>query len=291
MNQSIGFIGIGVMGKSMARHLLKQGHTIHIYTRTPSKAKELIDDGAIWHDSVSDVSKCCDIVMTMVGYPSDVEEIYFNQDYGILHNHKEDAIFIDFTTSTPSLAKRIYDASKKIGCSSIDAPVSGGDIGAKNATLTIMCGSDKETFEKCLPLFKCVGKNIILQGDAGSGQHTKMCNQIAIASGMIGVCESIVYAEKSGLNPEKVLESISAGAAGSWSLSNYSPRIFSGDFEPGFYIKHFIKDMKIALDEAEKMNLKLPGLTLAKSLYDFLSNNGLGEKGTQALYKWYSMNS
>lgn len=289
MKPTIGFIGIGVMGKSMAAHLMMNtGYNLNIYSRTKSKAQSLIDNGAVWLESPKQVAQSSDIVMTMVGYPSDVEDIYFNADYGILNNHKPNAILIDFTTSTPSLAKKIFDKAKLNGISSIDAPVSGGDVGAKNAALTIMCGGEQEIFQQCQPIFECLGKNIILQGDAGSGQHTKMCNQIAIASGMLGICEAIVYAEKSGLDPERVLQSISAGAAGSWSLSNYSPRIFKGDFEPGFYIKHFIKDMKIAIDEADKMNLDLPGLKLAKSLYDTLLNDGLGEKGTQALYKWYN---
>lgn len=287
MSQTIGFIGIGVMGKSMAGHLLKAGYDVHIYTRTKDKAIDLIDKGAVWESSVKDIAQKCDVVMTMVGYPSDVEDVYFSPDYGILNFHKNNAILIDFTTSTPSLAEKIYNTAKKTGANSIDAPVSGGDIGAKNAKLTIMCGGEQTTFDKCMPMLEHLGTNIVLQGGAGAGQHTKMSNQIAIAASMLGMCESIIYAEKAGLDPERVLQSISAGSAGSWSLSNYSPRIFAGDFEPGFYIKHFIKDMKIALDEAEKMNLKLPGLELTKSLYDTLSNEGLSEKGTQALYKWY----
>ena len=287
MEKNIGFIGIGVMGKSMASNLMDAGYTLHIYTRTKSKADDLIAKGAVWQDSIKDIAENCDVVMTMVGYPSDVEDVYFNSDYGILNHHKGGAILIDFTTSTPSLAEKIYDAAKKSGANSIDAPVSGGDIGAKNAALTIMCGGDQDVFDKCVPMFEKLGKNVVLQGGAGCGQHCKMSNQIAIAASMVGMCESIAYAKKAGLDPETVLKSISAGSAGSWSLSNYTPRILKDDFEPGFYIKHFVKDMKIALDEAKRMNLDLPGLALAKSLYETLENDGLGDNGTQALFKWY----
>ena len=284
----LGFIGTGVMGSSMAGHLLEAGHQVMVFNRTKSKADDLITKGAVWAENPAEIAQKCDIIMTMLGYPSDVEEVYFG-DNGLINNAQKGKVFIDFTTSTPTLAKKIHTAAKEKGIGSLDAPVSGGDVGAKNATLTIMCGGDQDVFNSCQVYFEAVGKNIILQGAAGSGQHTKMCNQIAIAAGMMGVCEAIRYAEKSGLDPERVLQSIAFGAAGSWSLSNYGPRILKGDFAPGFYVKHFIKDMKIALEEAEAMGIKVPGLALAKQLYEELAADGGDSFGTHALYKWYAM--
>ncbi|QOR68337.1 NAD(P)-dependent oxidoreductase [Cytobacillus suaedae] len=285
-NTVIGFIGTGVMGKSMAGHLLKEGYPVLVYTRTKDKAMELVSQGAIWKDSVAELSKESNVIITIVGYPKDVEEVYLGES-GIVSNAKKGSYVIDMTTSTPSLAQRIYKEAKQRNIHSLDAPVSGGDVGAKEARLTIMVGGDKEAFEACKPILEIMGQNIILQGEAGAGQHTKMCNQIAIASNMMGVCEAIVYAEKAGLNPETVLNSISAGAAGSWSLSNLGPRMIAGNFEPGFYIKHFIKDMRIALDEAEAMGMNTPGLSLAKRLYEQLAENGEENSGTQALFKFY----
>lgn len=282
----IGFIGIGVMGKSMVRHLLQAGYTVYVYNRTKEKAASIVAEGAKWCETPREVAKQADVIMTMVGYPHDVEEVYFGED-GLLHFAKEGAVIIDFTTSTPTLAKRIYEEGKKKGISALDAPVSGGDVGAKEGRLTIMVGGDEEVYKVCLPLLKAFGENIILQGGAGSGQHTKMCNQITIASNMLGVCEAVAYAKKAGLDPEKVLQSISAGAAGSWSLSNLAPRMLKEDFAPGFYVKHFIKDMKIALEEAERLQLPVPGLTLAKQLYEELASEGEEHSGTQALYKQY----
>ncbi|WP_459499648.1 NAD(P)-dependent oxidoreductase [Bacillus sp. C1] len=283
---SIGFIGIGVMGKSMVHHLLKGGYTVYVYNRTKEKATPLLKEGAHWCDSPKELVQNVDVVMTMVGYPHDVEEIYFGTE-GILTNANEGTIAIDFTTSTPTLAKRIYEAGKTKNVYTLDAPVSGGDIGAKEGKLAIMIGGDQDVYEVCLPLFEKLGKNIQLQGPAGSGQHTKMCNQIAIASNMIGVCEAVAYAKKAGLDPDKVLQSISTGAAGSWSLSNLAPRMLKEDFAPGFYVKHFMKDMKIALDESEKLGLPVPGLTLAKGLYEQLVEAGEEDSGTQVLYKKY----
>ncbi|QIW17381.1 NAD(P)-dependent oxidoreductase [Bacillus thuringiensis] len=285
-NVSIGFIGIGVMGKSMVRHLMQDGHKVYVYNRTKAKTDSLVQDGANWCDTPKELVKQVDVVMTMVGYPHDVEEVYFGID-GILENANEGTIAIDFTTSTPTLAKRINEAGKRKNVYTLDAPVSGGDVGAKEARLAIMVGGAKEIYEKCLPLFEKLGTNIQLQGPAGSGQHTKMCNQIAIASNMIGVCEAVAYAKKAGLDSDKVLASISTGAAGSWSLSNLAPRMLKGDFEPGFYVKHFMKDMKIALDEAEKLKLPVPGLSLAKELYEELMKDGEEDSGTQVLYKKY----
>lgn len=280
---TIGFIGTGVMGKSMANHLFNHGYRVIVYTRTKEKAEELLLAGAVWKESISQLAKETDVIITMVGYPNDVREIYLGED-GIIKHARIGTYFIDMTTSTPSLAQEIYEAAKQKEMYSLDAPVSGGDIGAKEARLAIMVGGDQPAFEQCKPIFEIMGKNIVYQGPAGSGQHTKMCNQIAIASNMIGVCEALAYAKNSGLNPEKVLESISTGAAGSWSLSNLGPRIISGNFEPGFYIKHFIKDMGIAIEEAQRMGMEIPGLLLAKKLYDQLLEQGQENKGTQALF-------
>ena len=284
MNKTVGFIGLGVMGNSMASHILKAGYPVLVYTRTKQKAEEILNKGAVWQETVKDLSEKADIIITMVGYPSDVEEIYLGEN-GILRHAKEGAFVIDMTTSKPSLAKKIAEKAKEKSIHALDAPVSGGDIGARNGTLAIMAGGEKEAFEACLPLFSVMGENIQYQGPAGSGQHTKMCNQIAIAAGMVGVAEAMAYAEKSGLNPEQVLKSITTGAAGSWSLSNLAPRMLKGDFAPGFYVKHFIKDMGIALEEAELMGEEMPGLALAKSLYDKLSAQGEENSGTQSIYK------
>ncbi|MFA1780612.1 NAD(P)-dependent oxidoreductase [Bacillus velezensis] len=284
MNKTVGFIGLGVMGNSMASHILEAGYPVLVYTRTKQKAEEILNKGAVWQETVKDLSEKADIIITMVGYPSDVEDIYLGEN-GILRHAKEGTFVIDMTTSKPSLAKKIAEQAKEKSIHALDAPVSGGDIGARNGTLAIMAGGEKEAFEACLPLFSVMGENIQYQGPAGSGQHTKMCNQIAIAAGMVGVAEAMAYAEKSGLNPEQVLKSITTGAAGSWSLSNLAPRMLKGDFAPGFYVKHFIKDMGIALEEAELMGEEMPGLTLAKSLYDKLSAQGEENSGTQSIYK------
>ncbi|MEK3989371.1 MULTISPECIES: NAD(P)-dependent oxidoreductase [Robertmurraya] len=283
-NSTIGFIGLGVMGKSMARNLVKAGYEVVAYTRTKEKALDILDDNVVWIESPEAMTKKADIIITMVGYPSDVEQIYLGEK-GIVHTARPGSFLIDMTTSTPTLAKKINNESKKKGIYAVDAPVSGGDIGAREGKLSIMVGGDQEVFEALNPIFQVLGSNIVYQGSAGAGQHTKMCNQIAIASNMLGVCEAVVYAEKAGLDPTTVLKSISSGAAGSWSLSNLAPRIIEGDFSPGFYIKHFIKDMTIALSEAEQMGMMTPGLSLAKSLYEKLAEQGEENSGTQALYK------
>lgn len=280
----IGFIGTGVMGKSMAGHLLSAGYKVAVFTRTKGKADDLLGKGAIWCDSVKEVARNANVIFTIVGYPSDVEEIYLGEN-GIIENGKSGTYLIDMTTSTPSLAQKIHDQAKARGMHALDAPVSGGDVGAREGRLAIMAGGDSEAFLQIEHLLEILGTNIVHQGEAGAGQHTKMCNQIAIASNMIGVCEAIIYAEKAGLDPETVLKSISTGAAGSWSLSNLAPRMIAGNFEPGFYIKHFIKDMKIALDEAKRMDMDVPGLSLALSLYEQLAHKGEENSGTQALYK------
>jgi len=284
--KKIAFIGTGVMGASIVKHLLKADYEVTVYSRTKSKAEGLMELGAKWAETPKEAANDQDIIFTMVGFPTDVEEVYLSEN-GLLESAKEGAIVVDMTTSEPTLAKKIYEAAKQKGISSIDAPVSGGDIGAQNGTLSIMVGGDRSVFEEILPILQIFGENIVYQGDAGAGQHTKMCNQLLIATNMIGVCESIAYAFKAGLDIEKVLQSISAGAAGSWSLSNLGPRMIKGDLEPGFYLKHFIKDMKIAIDEAERMNLDLPGVKLSKELYNTLLEKGYGDKGTQSLIKYY----
>ncbi|MCH4824862.1 MAG: NAD(P)-dependent oxidoreductase [Planococcus sp. (in: firmicutes)] len=282
----LGFIGTGVMGNSLVKHLLDDQHEVSIYTRTAQKAKNLIEAGAVLVDSPQKVAETSEVIFTMVGYPSDVEQVYFGEQ-GLLENAKKGTILVDMTTSQPQLAQRIFEAATEKELYALDAPVSGGDIGAKNGVLSIMIGGEKEVYKKILPILNLFGENIVFQGPAGSGQHTKMCNQINIASNMIGVCESIIYAKKAGLDPERVLRSISSGAAGSWSLSNLAPKMINEDFRPGFYIKHFIKDMKIAAQEAENWGLDLPGLRMSLSMYEKIAAQGNEENGTQALIEHY----
>lgn len=284
----ITFIGIGVMGGSMALNLLKAGHEITVYTRTKSKAENLLSLGAKWEQSAAKASENAEIVISMVGYPRDVEEIYLGKN-GVLSALKSGSTIIDMTTSSPKLAQKIYQLAKEKGIAALDAPVSGGDVGAKNGTLAIMVGGDKEVYDKMMPIFNVMGKNICYFGKGGSGQYAKMSNQIAIASNMMGVCEAIAYAKKCGLNPQDLLNVISTGAAGSWPLSNLAPRMLKGDFAPGFFIKHFIKDMKIAIESAKEMNLNLPGLMLAEKLYEELAQKGYENDGTQALLKYYDV--
>ncbi|MBF0260097.1 MAG: NAD(P)-dependent oxidoreductase [Desulfamplus sp.] len=280
----IGFIGTGVMGSSMAGHIIDAGYQVHVYNRTRSKADSICDRGAVWEETIASLASKCHLIITMVGFPADVESIYLQQG-GIIENAAHGTILVDMTTSSPALAVKIYEYAARHSLHALDAPVSGGDIGARNATLSIMVGGDRNIFEAAMPVFEVMGKNIWLQGGAGCGQHTKMANQIAIAAGMIGVCESLAYTVKSGLDPETVLKSIGSGAAGSWTLNNLGPRIIKGDFAPGFYVKHFIKDMGIAIESAKEMGLDTPGLALAKSLYDKLAKNGFEYDGTQALYR------
>ncbi|MCC6581614.1 MAG: NAD(P)-dependent oxidoreductase [Phycisphaeraceae bacterium] len=285
--QTVGFIGLGVMGASMAGHLLAGGYRLIVHTRTKAKAQPLLARGMTWRDTPGDVAAEADAVITMVGYPSDVESVYLGSQ-GIVQRARPGTLLIDMTTSSPALARRIAAQAMARGLSTLDAPVSGGDVGAREAKLSIMVGGEPAAFDRAMPLFQLMGRNIVHQGDAGTGQHAKMCNQIAIAAGMIGVCEAMLYAKKSGLNPQTVLQSISAGAAGSWSLSNLAPRILQGDFSPGFYVKHFIKDMGIALDSAAEMGLDLPGLKLAHQLYDRLAASGGENLGTQGLFTLYA---
>ncbi|HDT9481314.1 TPA: NAD(P)-dependent oxidoreductase [Listeria monocytogenes] len=284
--EKIGFVGTGVMGSSMAGHLLEAGYEVLVYTRTKTKAEDLLEKGALWIKTPGELANKVDILISMVGYPKDVEELYLGEN-GFLENLAVGTVAIDMTTSSPTLAKKMAEFGREKGIGVLDAPVSGGDIGAKNGTLAIMVGGSEDVFLKVKPIFDILGSSVILQGDAGAGQHTKMVNQIAIASNMIGVTEAIIYAEAAGLNPSSVLDSISGGAAGSWSLANLIPRVLKDDFSPGFFIKHFIKDMGIAISEAKQMGLELPGLTLAEKMYQTLAEQGLSEEGTQALIKYY----
>ena len=284
----VAFIGTGVMGRSMAGHLQQAGHPLHVFTRTKERAAPLLDSGATWHDSPGSAAAAADMVVSIVGYPSDVETIYLSDD-GIIAMAKPGALLIDMTTSSPALAQQIASSAQEAGASALDAPVSGGDIGAREARLSIMVGGEQPAFDRALPVLQRMGKNIVYQGPAGSGQHTKMSNQIAIASGMLGVCEALAYAKRAGLDPNTVLSSIESGAAGSWSLSNLAPRILKEDYSPGFFVKHFIKDMRIAIESAQSMNLDLPGLVLAKQLYDELAARGGENDGTQALFRLYDV--
>jgi len=278
----IGWIGTGVMGNSMCGHIIDHGFQVSVFNRTRSKSESLLRKDAVWYNSPKEIAKNSDIVFTIVGYPSDVRDVYFS-DHGIFSGIKEGSVLIDMTTTEPSLAVELYKNAVSKNCTSIDAPVSGGDIGAKEARLSIMVGGDQNAVKSVMPLFEIMGKNIVYQGKAGSGQHTKMCNQIAVAGVMISTCETLLYAHKAGLNVETVLSSITKGAATSWTLENLAPRILKEDYSPGFYIEHFIKDMKIAIEESEKMNLNLPGLALAYRLYNNLNDQGHGKSGTQAL--------
>ena len=283
---TVGMAGIGVMGHSMAGHILRGGFDLLVYNRTKAKALDLLTQGAVWKDDVFTLAENSDVVITMVGFPRDVEELYFG-DRGIIAGARPGTVLVDMTTSSPALAERIAAAAADRGVFALDAPVSGGDRGAREATLSIMAGGDAAAFESVRPLFDLLGKSVNHMGGPGSGQHTKMANQVAIASNMMGVCEAIAYAKRSGLDPERVLAAISGGAAGSWSLSNLAPRMLAGDFAPGFYVKHFIKDMGIALDESARMGLDAPGLKLAMQLYSELAEAGGGDLGTQGLFKLY----
>jgi 3-hydroxyisobutyrate dehydrogenase len=284
MDKHIGWIGTGVMGKSMCAHILNAGYSVSVYNRTKEKANDLVQNGAIWCSSPKEVAEKCDILFTIVGFPLDVEEVYLGEN-GILKTIKKKSIIVDMTTSEPSLAQRIYNEAKKLGVSSLDAPVSGGDVGAKNGALAIMIGGDKEAYETVLPFFNLMGQNISYMGKEGAGQHTKMSNQILIASTMIGTIESLLYAYKAGNDLEAVINVIGKGAAGCWSINNLGPRVAKGNFEPGFFIKHFVKDMGIALKEAKLMNLALPGLALAYQFYMYAMALGLENLGSQGLYK------
>ena len=278
----IGWIGTGVMGASMAGHLVDAGFAATVYNRSKDKAQPLLDKGAAWADSPKTLAQASDVVFSIVGFPSDVREVMLGAD-GALAGSKEGNILVDMTTSEPTLAVEIAEKAKGRGVASIDAPVSGGDVGAKNATLSIMIGGDKAIVDALRPCWDAMGKTIVHQGPSGAGQHAKMVNQILIASNMIGVCEALLYGHKAGLDLPTVLESVASGAAGSWSLSNLGPRIMKNNFDPGFFVEHFIKDMGIALAESKRMNLVLPGLALAHQLFLGVKAQGMGRNGTHAL--------
>ena len=278
----IGWIGTGVMGQSMAGHLQAAGHELYVFNRTKSKADLLVEKGAVWFDTPAKVAQNAEVVFTIVGFPQDVEGVYLGEQ-GVFAEKGACRIVVDMTTSEPGLARKIARAAAEKGISSLDAPVSGGDVGAKNGTLAIMVGGEEKTFDEMLPLFQRMGKNIAYMGAAGAGQHTKMCNQILIAGTMIGVCESLLYAAKVGLDQQGVIDIIGQGAAGSWSINNLGPRIVKGNYDPGFFVEHFIKDMGIALKEAAAVKLSLPGLALVHQLYIALQAQGHGRSGTQAL--------
>lgn len=284
----IGFIGTGVMGASMAGHLRAAGYGLHIHNRTKAKAAGLLEAGAVWEATPGDVAAVCDVTFSIVGFPPDVEAIYLS-DSGLIESAKPGSLLVDMTTSRPDLAVKIAETGRSKGIEVLDAPVSGGDVGARNATLSIMVGGSRETFDAVRKLFDLMGSSVVYQGAAGSGQHTKMCNQIAVAGSMLGMCEALAYARSSGLAPETVLQSITKGAAGSWSLDNLAPRILKGDYEPGFSIKHFVKDLGIALESAKAMGLDMPALIAAEKLYAQLAKDGCGEKGTQALLNAYKV--
>jgi 3-hydroxyisobutyrate dehydrogenase len=279
---SLGWIGTGIMGRSMCGHLLAGGYPVTVYSRTRARADGLVEQGARWADSPGQVTAAADIVFTMVGFPADVRDVYFGEA-GVVGSLRSGAIAVDMTTTEPSLAIEIATAATAKGAAAVDAPVSGGDVGARNATLSIMVGGDATAVARVTPLFEIMGKNIVHQGGPGAGQHTKMCNQIVIAGTMIGVCESLLYGMRAGLNLETMLGSIRSGAAGCWTLENLAPRVLKRNFDPGFVVEHFIKDMGIALAEASRMKLAMPGLALVHQLYVAVQAQGHGRKGTHAL--------
>jgi len=284
MKFAVGWVGTGVMGRSMCGHLLAAGCTVRVHTRTREKAADLVAKGATWAATPREAAAGADVVFSMVGFPTDVEEVTLGRD-GILAGATSGSVVVDMTTSQPSLAVRIHVEAAKKGVAALDAPVSGGDVGAREAKLAIMVGGEQAAFERVLPLFQKMGETIALMGGPGSGQHTKMVNQVLIAGNMIGVVESLLYAHKSGLDASAVIDVVGKGAAGSWSINNLGRRIVKGDFNPGFFIKHFVKDMGIALEEARRMKLSLPGLALVHQFYVSAQAIGLENLGTQGLYQ------
>lgn len=284
--RKIGFIGVGIMGRSMVRNLMKAGYEVHIYARTKAKVEDVISEGAVFHDSIAECVKDRDAVITIVGFPQDVEEVYFDSG-NILDSAAPGAYLIDMTTTSPMLAEKIYEEGTKRGFHVLDAPVTGGDTGAKEGTLSILVGGEEADYKACLPLFEAMGTNINYEGKAGSGQHCKLANQIMIAGTLSGVCEAITYAQEKGLDLDTFMKSVSAGAAGSRQLDLFGPKIAAGDYTPGFFMKHFIKDMKLALIEANKSGLDLGVLSQVLANYEELEAEGYGELGTQALIKFY----
>jgi len=282
-DKKIGWIGTGLMGNPMAKHLINAGYKLNVFNRSRQKAEELIEMGATWLDTPADIAADSEVIVTMIGFPKDVEEVYFGEQ-GIFKKLKQGTILIDMTTTKPSLAVKISEEAAKVGVEFIDAPVSGGQVGAINGTLSIMIGGKKEVVDAVIPLFEVFGKNMVYQGKAGAGQHTKMCNQVTIAGTMIGVCEGLIYGAKAGLDLNVMLAAISKGAAACWTLDILAPKIVNGDYSPGFSVDNLVKDLSIALEEAEAMQLSLPGLSLVKQLYMSLQEMGKGSLGTQSLY-------
>ncbi len=280
----VGWIGTGVMGSSMCGHLVARGYSVTVSTRTRAKAGDLVAAGATWADSPGEVASLSDVIFTMVGYPADVREVILGP-HGALPAARPGSILVDMSTSEPALAVEIAERAELSGVHALDAPVSGGDVGARNAALSIMVGGPAEVFEALRPLLEVMGSTIVRQGGPGAGQHTKMMNQVLIASNMVGVCEALLYAYRANLDLESVLASVSGGAAGSWSLSNLAPRMIANNMAPGFYVNHFVKDMGIALAEASRMRLALPGLALAHQLYVALQAQDGGTDGTQSLIR------
>ncbi len=284
--KKIGFIGVGIMGKSMVRNLMKAGYELHIFARTKSKVEDVISEGAIFHDTIGDCVKDVEAVITMVGFPQDVEEIYYDP-MNILDSAKEGTYLIDMTTTSPMIAAQLHENGKKRGFHVLDAPVTGGDSGAREGTLSVLVGGEREDYEACMPLFEAMGTNINYMGKAGNGQHAKMANQILIAGALSGVCEAIAYAKAKELDLQTLLDALSTGAAGSRQLDTFGPKILNGDYDPGFFLKHFVKDMKLALIEANRSELDLEMLSLVLSNYQILEAQGYGDLGTQALMKFY----
>jgi 3-hydroxyisobutyrate dehydrogenase len=291
---AVGFIGTGIMGRSMAVHLLAAGHPLHVFNRTRAKAQELVARGATWHDTPGDVAAAAEVVITMVGLPADVEEVYFGgtkavpAGQGIVARARPGAVLVDMTTSSPTLAARIAAAAAAQGCAAVDAPVSGGDVGARNAALVIMTGGDVAAFARVRPILELMGKSITHLGPAGAGQRCKLANQVAVAIGMVAWCEALAHARAGGLDPAVVREVLAAGAAGSWALANLAPRALAGDFAPGFLVRHLLKDVAIAQQCAAETGVNLPGLETAERLYSLVADRGLADAGTQALFRLYA---
>lgn len=282
-NTRIGWIGTGIMGRPMCGHVLSGGYRTSIYNRTKSKAEELINKGAVWCTSPEEVAKNSDIIITILGYPEDVREVYFGKE-GIFTSLKSGTVIVDMTTTEPSLSIEIYNKAKDKGVYAVDAPVSGGDVGAINAKLSIMVGGDEEIVSSIIPLLKLLGHQIVYEGGPGAGQHTKVCNQITVGGVMTGICEALLYSYKAGLDPDTMIKTVCAGAASTWLMENLGPRIIDNDFKPGFFVEHFIKDLGIAIAECKRMNLDLPGLNLSMELYEKTRDLGYGKLGTQALF-------
>ncbi len=292
VSSAVTFIGTGIMGSRMAEHLIANGHSLHVHNRTRKKAEVLLKKGAVWHDTPESAAAASDTVITMLGLPSDVEQVYFGQAgaEGVLAASKPGSLLIDMTTSSPRLAERISHAAEERGIETLDAPVSGGDVGAREASLVIMVGGRQEAFDRAVPLFEQLGKSITLLGPAGNGQRCKLVNQIAVAVGMVAWCEALAVAKAAGLDPSVAQGVTSGGAAGSWGLSNLAPRALNEDFKPGFLVRHLVKDILLAREEADRYGVCLPGLEVAWKLYGSLEKTGFGEEGTQVLFRSYDKN-